>query len=351
MLVGKTHYKTIWREGHTVKLIDQTLLPFRFSIAQYSDYRGLCMAIRNMNIRGAGAIGAAAGYAMALAFAEAQMNHKPTFVLDAKKEIESTRPTARNLFFATEKVWESGKKGAAAAFSEADRLAAENEDAARAIGEYGMALMFDGISVNTHCNAGWLGFVDWGSALAPVFMAHRRGMKVYVYVDETRPRLQGARLTAWELENEGIAHTILPDHAGAWLFRNKKVDLILTGADRIAMNGDVANKIGTFEKAIVAKAMGIPFYVAAPLSTFDPDCSHGDLIPIEHRDEGEVLRISGIKNHRLIEDITIANPRSHAINPAFDVTPASLITGLITEQGIIEPKEHLIKTLFDTPKT
>lgn len=349
MLVGGTHYKTIWREGQIIHLIDQTLLPFRFSIARYNDYRDLCTSIRSMTIRGAGAIGAAAGYAMALAFAESEKTHMPSLVTIAKKEIESTRPTARNLFFATEKVWERGKEGAAAAMAEADRLAAENEADALAIGEYGMALMFDGITINTHCNAGWLGFVDWGSALAPIFLARRRGLKVFVYVDETRPRLQGARLTAWELKNEGIDHTIVPDHAGAWLFKNKQVDLVITGADRIAMNGDVANKIGTCEKAIVAKALGIPFYVAAPLSTFDPECPNGDHIPIEHRNEEEVLKIDGMKDNCHIANITIANPGSPAINPAFDVTPANLITGLITERGIIRPNKTQISKLLSKP--
>jgi len=182
----------------------------------------------------------------------------------------------------------------------------------------------------THCNAGWLAFVDWGSALSPIYSAKRKGKEVFVFVDETRPRLQGARLTAWELENENIPHAIIADNAAGYYMKKEEINLVITGADRIAANGDTANKIGTYEKAVLAKENNIPFYIAAPTSTIDINCPSGDDIPIEERDESEVLEIKGVR---------VANPKSHAKNPAFDITPAEYITGIITEKGIIKPNE------------
>jgi len=210
------------------------------------------------------------------------------------------------------------------------------------IGEYGQTLMKDGIQVETHCNAGWLAFVDYGTALSPVYLAHSAGRKIFVFVDETRPRGQGARLTAWELQQAGVPHRIIPDNAGASLMSQGKVDLMITGADRIAVNGDVANKIGTFEKAIVAREFGIPFYVAAPTSTFDLNCLEGKEIPIEERSEEEVLFQEGITDNGNYVRIRVSSPGSHAYNPAFDVTPAKYITGIITEKGIIHPDQKSI---------
>ena len=284
-----------------------------------------------MLVRGAGAIGATAGFALAQAFLEA-----PSKAAKAKKEIEATRPTAQNLFYVTNRVFNSKDPVA-----EAQKIADEDVAACKEIGKLGNQLIRAGMKIETHCNAGWLAFVDYGSALAPIYTAHRAGKKVFVYVDETRPRGQGARLTAWELKNEGVPFKIIADNAGAYLMSKGEVDLMIVGADRIAANGDVANKIGTLEKAVVAKYYGIPFYVAAPSSTVDKNCPSGQAIPIEERSADEVLYQTGPGNQKIL----VAAPGATAINPGFDVTPAELITGIITEYGIIKPTE-LTKLLF-----
>ena len=347
MKVNGKNYKTIWMEGEKVKLIDQNLLPFRFEIIELENWEGICKAIVNMNVRGAGAIGVAAGYAMALAFIQSPQVGGEEYLWKARQDIEQTRPTARDLFYATERVMNAGIAfGTAAAIEESQQIAFENEEEAKAIAIYGESLMLDTCNVLTHCNAGWLGFVDWGSALAPIYLAHRKGKKIFVYVDETRPRLQGSRLTAWELQNEGIAHVIVADNAGAWLLSNNRVDLFITGADRIALNGDTANKIGTFEKAIVAKNFGVPFYVAAPLSTFDPACPDGSCIPIEHRPLEEITEMEGLDEKHHFIKIRISSPGSEALNPAFDITPSSYIHSLITSKGIIQPNNQAIRQLL-----
>jgi methylthioribose-1-phosphate isomerase len=221
--------------------------------------------------------------------------------------------------------------------NEAQLMADENIAEARKIGEYGSTLIGNGSRILTHCNAGWLAFVDFGSALAPLYVAKREGKDFFVYADETRPRSQGARLTAWELQNEGIPHAIVPDNAGAYLMSRGMIDFVIVGADRITANGDAANKIGTFEKAIVAKEFGIPFYVAAPFSTIDFGLPDGSGIIIEERSDDEVLYGSGPDSDGVIRTIRLASPGSHALNPAFDVTPAKYITAFITEKGMITP--------------
>ncbi len=365
MKVAGSHYRTIWMDDETgiVSMIDQNKLPFSFEIYEANAFRDTCHAIITMITRGAGAIGAAAGFAMAQAFLEGMRgegrrtnegkekdegrgakgdvyNHEEVmFFENARKEIEATRPTARNLFYATERVYKAGLKSVESAFREAQLLADENIADAKQIGKNGSKLIENGSRILTHCNAGWLGFVDYGSALAPVYIAKQEGKQFFVYVDETRPRNQGARLTAWELQNEGILHKIVPDNAGAYLMSQAKVDFVITGADRIAANGDTANKIGTFEKAIVAKEFGIPFYVAVPFSTIDFSVPDGSQIPIEERDENEVLTYSGPDQDGIMRTIRMASPGSKALNPAFDVTPAKYITGFITERGIFSPTE------------
>jgi len=332
-------------------MINQNALPFDFKIVESKKYSETCHAIITMITRGAGAIGAAAGFAMAQSFCEGvsgdgrgakSSNYTPeqlVFFNRARKEIEATRPTARNLFYATERVFNAGLISVDAALGEAQLLADENVADAKLIGKHGSRLVKHGSRILTHCNAGWLGFVDYGSALAPLYIAKEQGKEFFVYADETRPRNQGARLTAWELQNEGIAHKIVPDNAGAHMMSKGMVDLVIVGADRIASNGDTANKIGTFEKAIVAKEFGIPFYVAAPFSTIDFSLSDGNLIPIEERSEDEVLSYSGPDSQGAMHTILMASPGSHALNPAFDVTPAKYISGFITERGIIKPAE------------
>ena len=321
MRVKDKKYRTVWLQGSSVFLIEQNLLPFEFKIFESKTYQATCKAIKTMVVRGAGAIGATAGFAMAQAFLQKADINK------AKKEIEATRPTAQNLFYAVNRVF-----NAADPVKEAQLIADEDADNCKKIGEIGSELIQDGYNIETHCNAGWLAFVDYGSALAPIYAAHSQKKKIFVYVDETRPRSQGARLTAWELGNEKVPHAIIPDNAGAYLMSQRKVDLMIVGADRIAANGDVANKIGTLEKAIVAKEYGVPFYVAAPSSTFDLKCKSGCDIPIEQRNEDEVLYQTGPNNQKIL----VCAPGSKAINPAFDVTPAKFITGIITEKGLVK---------------
>jgi len=344
MKVDGKDYRTVWMEKGMVHLIEQNLLPFEFSIFKTSDYRQTCRAIETMIVRGAGAIGAAAGYAMAQAFLE---DNSKDFVKNARKQIEATRPTARNLSYAVEKVIEAGMVSVEKAVEKADEIACKDASDSLAIGELGKSLIKDGYRIATHCNAGWLAFVDHGTALAPLYRAHEEGKEIFVYVDETRPRSQGARLTAWELQNEGIPHSIIPDNATAYFMSEGKIDLMIVGADRIAANGDVANKIGTLEKAVIAGEFGVPFYVAAPLSTFDLNCGSGKDIPIEFRDEEEVLYQSGPDDKGETRRIRIASPGSRALNPAFDVTPASFIEGIITEKGIIlHPDKKKIRKFF-----
>ncbi len=373
MKVAGKYYRTIWMDSETglVSMIDQNALPFAFNIFVSNTYHDTCHAIVTMITRGAGAIGAAAGFAMAQAFLEGFQGEKETrrqgeergakkdkttrrqeeegnteysneqlaFFKNARKEIEATRSTARNLFYATERVYNSGLISVENAVREAQLLADENIADAKQIGEYGSKLIQNGSRILTHCNAGWLGFVDYGSALAPLYIAKEQGKEFFVYADETRPRNQGARLTAWELQNESIPHKIVPDNAGAYLMSKGMIDFVIVGADRIAANGDTANKIGTFEKAIIAKEFGIPFYVAVPFSTIDFSLTDGSQIPIEERSEDEVLTYSGPDPEGVMHTIRMASPGSHAINPAFDVTPARFITGFITEKGIIKPIE------------
>lgn len=342
MKVNNTDYRTIWMENGVVYLIDQNKLPHKFEILESRTYLDTAAHICNMTVRGAGAIGAAAAFAMAQGCLEAPAQNYLPFIEKVKQLVASTRPTAQNLFYAVNRVYLQGIISSEMAVKEAQRVADEDADASQAIGNFGSTLIKENFNVATHCNAGWLAFVDFGTALSPIYVAHRAGKKLHVWVDETRPRLQGARLTAWELQNEGVSHTIIPDNATAFLMSQHKIDLMIVGADRIARNGDTANKIGTLEKAIAAHYYNIPFYVAAPSSTFDFNCKFGKDIPIEYRSEDEVLWSEGQDKDGIFHRINIANPKSSALNPAFDVTPARFITGFITEKGIIAANEQEI---------
>ncbi|MDX8409657.1 MAG: S-methyl-5-thioribose-1-phosphate isomerase [Mariprofundales bacterium] len=332
MLVNGTHYRTVWMESGTVHMIEQNLLPFTFSVVELANCGATCEAIRNMTVRGAGAIGAAAGYAMAQGFLANAQPQK------AREQICATRPTAQNLFYAVKRVWQAGiTGGSAAAVAEAEAVANDDAEASRRIGQFGAPLIADGANILTHCNAGWLAFVDWGTALSPIYSAHEAGKQLHVWVDETRPRGQGARLTAWELTQAGIDCSVIADNAAAHFMAQGKVDMVIVGADRIAANGDSANKIGTLEKAICANHFNIPFYIAAPSATIDARCADGGAIPIEERSGDEVLWQQGIDQQGNSHTIRIAAPEATARNPAFDVTPARLIRGIITERGIIAP--------------
>ncbi|MAE43374.1 S-methyl-5-thioribose-1-phosphate isomerase [Candidatus Woesearchaeota archaeon] len=331
MKIDGKDYRTVWMEDGIVKLINQPLLPHKFEIYDCKDYKITAEAIRDMVVRGAGAIGATAGYAMAQAFLAGEDVGK------AAEYIKSMRPTAQNLFYAVDKVLKAKDKEEAVKV--AQEIADEDADFCERIGEHGENLIQDGFKILTHCNAGWLAFVDWGSALSPVYKAKRNGKNVFVFADETRPRCQGARLTAFELAQEGVPHAVIADNAAGYYMKKKEVDFVIVGSDRIAANGDVANKIGTYEKAVLAKENGIPFYVAAPTTTIDFECESGDKIPIEERDEGEVLCMFGKDNCGKVSKIRIAPEESKAKNPAFDVTPAKYIAGIITEKGIFKPEE------------
>ncbi len=347
MNVNGKHYYTLWFEDNKLKMINQPLLPHRFEILEYTSHKEVAAAIKTMVTRGAIAIGAAGAYGMVLACLEG------TDLDEAKDTLAHTRPTAQNLFVGIKYIYDAVKdlprgKRAAAAINAGAVYARRDVEHGERIGKHGAQLIKDGFKIETHCNAGWLAFIDWGSALSPIYAAHRQGKRVKVFVDETRPRCQGARLTAWELLQEGIDHTIIADNAGAYFMEREKIDLMITGADRIAANGDTANKIGTFEKAIACRYFGIPFYIAAPSTTFDLNCASGKDIPIEERDGEEVACMFGHTENGDFSKVRIAPKASPVSNPAFDVTPADLIAGFITEKGIIPAdREHIAERCAD----
>lgn len=344
MIVSGKPYRTVWLEGATVRMINQLLLPHFFEIVDLANYHATAQAIREMVIRGAGAIGAAAGFGMAQVALEAPDSREfMNSVKQGADTIRKTRPTAQNLFYAVNRVLaaiekaDSVKAVRQVAVEQAQAIADEDAAFCEAIGRIGADLIQDGTRMMTHCNAGWLAFVDWGTALAPVYAAKRQGKRIFVFADETRPRGQGASLTSWELLNEGIEHAIIADNASGYMMRRGEINLIIVGSDRIAANGDVANKIGTYEKAVVAHELGIPFYVAAPTSTLDPQCPSGDAIPIEERSQDEVLYVHGLQDDGRFGRVRVAPAGAKARNPAFDVTPAKYIRGIITQNGIFEP--------------
>jgi len=361
MRVQGKDYRTVWSDHSKglVHIIDQRRLPWCFSIENLATVDATATAIRDMHVRGAGCIGVLAGYGMWLATREAQGRTEELHAL-AKTLIE-TRPTARNLAWAVERQlatitgrppedWESTSLASAESIADEDALWCEK------IGQHGLPIIesihdenpnAEPVQILTHCNAGWLAFADWGSATAPIYAAHRSGIPVHVWVDETRPRNQGARLTAWELQNEGVPHTVIVDNAAGHLMQHGEVDIVLTGTDRTTGKGDVANKIGTYHKALAAADNEIPFYVALPSSTFDWTCEDSlHEIPIEERDAAEIAYMEGKTRTGAVEEIRVVNPDSPILNPAFDVTPARLITGLITERGICDADQASINELF-----
>jgi S-methyl-5-thioribose-1-phosphate isomerase len=353
MLVRNKHYRTVWFENGIVKVINQPLLPHRFEILESMNHTETVRAIKNMTVRGAGAIGATAGFGMAQAFLEAPEKDYDDFIKKAAETIKESRPTAQNLFYAVDRVLTAagheksieGKRYVAGV--EAQKIANEDAESCEKIGRIGEKLIKDGSRISTHCNAGWLAFVDWGTSLSPIYAAKRNNKQVFVYVNETRPRCQGSRLTAWELINEGIPHAILADNAAGYNMKEGRIDLVIVGADRIAANGDVANKIGTYINAVLAKENGIPFYVAAPTSTIDMKTKTGNEIPIEERGQDEVLTMFGQGPDGKHSMVRIAPKQAKAKNPAFDVTPAKYITGIITEKGIVKASKEGIKSLFE----
>lgn len=330
--------RTIEMVGGVVKMIDQRKLPRHFEIVECRDYRALADAIKNMTIRGAPAIGAAAAFGLALAAHESKATTRDALLRDldaAEKTLRATRPTAVNLMWALDRVLRAARATNLDAsglrdfvVAEAQKIAEEDVAINRAMAKNGAALINDGDSVLTHCNAGPLATVDVGTALGVIIEAHKQGKKIHVFVDETRPRLQGARLTAWELMQYGVPMTLIADNASGYYMRRGKIQKCFVGSDRVAANGDVANKIGTYKTAVVARENGIPFYAVMPTSTIDLTLATGDLIPIEERDAREVTHIAGVP---------IAPEGVRVGNPAFDVTPHQYITALVTERGIVAP--------------
>ncbi len=345
------HFKTVSFEAsrNEVVLIEQRLLPHQFKLVSTLDYRATARAIQDMVVRGAGAIGATAAYGLAQgagAFRGANLERFAAHCLVVYQTLKEARPTAvdpvnaMNDVLAAMLVGESVEEKKALALSAAEEFALNDVRHCRGIGEQGAPLISPGIRVLTHCNAGWLAFVDIGTATAPLYDAHARGVPFHVFCDETRPRCQGAGLTAWELAQEGISHQIIVDNAAGFLMWRREIDLVIVGSDRVlGRTGEVANKIGTYTKAILARRHGIPFYVAIPMSTIDWETRRGWDIPIEERSEEEVCGAWGVDSKGRRAYVRIANPTSGARNPGFDVTPPDLITGIITPRGIFKPRE------------
>jgi methylthioribose-1-phosphate isomerase len=373
--VSGKHFRTIWRKSTTadssdgepedrrvVQLIDQRFLPHDFVIEEVRSVDQMATAIREMHVRGAGLIGASAGYGMYLAALEAASSQDPfdEYVGGAATKLRGTRPTAVNLSWAIDRQLQdiatakTVDEKIAAALHTADLIADEDAENCRMIGQHGLALIQQiaeikhekRVNVLTHCNAGWLAFVDYGSATAPIYASHDSGLPVHVWVAETRPRNQGSKLTAWELGQHGVRHTVIADSAAGHLMQRGEVDLVIVGTDRTTSTGDVANKIGTYLKALAAKANDVPFYVALPSSSIDWKMRDGlKEIPIEERGPDEVKNADGWHDGQHIA-VRIAPDKSPAANYGFDVTPRHLVTGLITERGVCEPNEKSIFSLF-----
>jgi len=355
------HFRTVTFNSATnrVVLIEQRLLPHRFELIETRDFRETARAIKDMVVRGAGAIGATAAYGLAQgarAFRGRDLKKFSEHVARVYQTLKDARPTAVDPVNAMNSVREEMRAGEtveeqqAIALAAAEEFANEDVQHCEAIGRHGAKLIRNGMRVLTHCNAGWLAFVDFGSATAPLYAAQAVGKKFHVFCDETRPRCQGATLTAWELAQQGISHEVIADNAAGFLMSRGEIDLVIVGSDRtLGRTCEVANKIGSYTKAVLAHRHGIPFYVAIPLSTIDWNLKSGRDIPIEERDASEVLGAWGavanpkseIRNPKLSRRayVRIANPTSRACNPGFDVTPPELITGIITPKGIFRPQE------------
>jgi len=364
MKVNGKAYRTIWLkpdDDRVVQVIDQRQLPHAFAVLDLTSVDAVCCALKDMTVRGAGLIGAAAGFGMYLAALQAPDAGFDAFVDQAALRLRATRPTAVNLAWAVQRlraaIATGDSPGQMRQMAKQSALALADEDAAhcRRIGEYGKALISDlaqrkhgqCINILTHCNAGWLAFVDYGSATAPIYAAFDAGIDLHVWVDETRPRNQGASLTAWELGQHGVPHTLIADNTGGHLMQHGLVDLVITGADRVTRNGDVANKIGTYLKALAAHDNQVPMVVALPSSTFDFAMRDGVAnIPIEERGADEVRLMTGKTRLGTVETVQICPDSTPARNWGFDVTPARLISKLICERGICDANEAAILSLF-----
>lgn len=336
-------------QAGVVKMIDQRLLPHRFEIVECREHLAVARAIKDMTVRGAPAIGAAAAFGLALAARESRASTREQLLRDldiAEQALRATRPTAVNLGWALDRMLKKAhslnlpaEDLRAELEAEAQRIADEDVEMNRAMARHGAGLIQEGDTILTHCNAGALATVDIGTALGVIIEAHRQGKDIHVLVDETRPRLQGARLTAWELTQAGVPMTLIADNAAGYFMRKGRVQRVIVGADRVAANGDVANKVGTYKLAVVAKENGVPFYSAMPTSTIDMSLPEGDAIPIEERDTREVTDIEGVR---------IAPEGVRVSNPAFDITPHRYVAALITNRGVVYPPfDRNLPRIFD----
>jgi len=359
MNVGGQHFRSIWvdDDGWTIAAIDQRRLPHEFVVAKLTTCEEAAEAIRSMLVRGAPLIGATAAYGVALAM---RGDASDAALERAYAMLIATRPTAINLKWALDEMRKvlsplSPSARASAAYQRGAEIADEDVEINQAIGRHGLKLIEaiaprkkpdEAINILTHCNAGWLATVDWGTATAPIYLAHDGGLKIHVWVDETRPRNQGASLTAWELSHHGVAHTVIADNTGGHLMQHGLVDLVITGTDRVTANGDVCNKIGTYLKALAAHDNGVPFYVALPSPTIDFSIADGRQIPIEQRSGDEVATMTGRTKEGRIETVKIVPDGSPVANYAFDVTPARLVSGLITERGVLRANREALAQAF-----
>ena len=355
MRIDGKEYRTIWYENNVVKIINQTKLPHKFTIKELKTVKDAVHAIKTMEVRGAPLIGGTAAYGIALA---AQENHNLEFIIKSAEELTQSRPTEINLKWAVDRRMKklSGINSAQIldiALKEAKEICEEDVKFCEHIGINGLKIIEkiynkkkSTVNILTHCNAGWLATINWGTATSPIYHAHKKGIPVHVWVDETRPRNQGANLTSYELNEEEIPNTIIADNTGGILMQRGEVDMCVVGTDRTLSNGDVCNKIGTYLKALAAYDNNIPFYVALPSSTIDWEIKDAKNIPIEERNSEELSHVEGIDENNEIKKVLIYPNKSKSLNLAFDVTPAKYVTGLITEKGISEASYSSLKKLF-----
>ena len=355
MLINEKAYRTIWFENNTVKIIDQTKLPHQFIIKDLKTVKDSINAIKTMEVRGAPLIGVTAAYGLVLSIIE---KNDQSFLKKSSEDLIASRPTAINLKWAVDRMIKkilgvNSDKILKTALKEVKAIEEEDVNFCKNIGLNGLKIIKEiakkkegTVNILTHCNAGWLATIDWGTATSPIYHAHQNGIKVHVWVDETRPRNQGANLTSYELNEEGVPNTIIADNTGGILMQRGQVDMCIVGSDRTLSNGNVCNKIGTYLKALAAKDNDVPFYVALPSSTIDWSTKDPKEIPIEERDTTELSHIEGLDEKKKLQKVLIYPQKSKAMNLAFDITPAKLVTKLITEKGVCEASEEGLKKLF-----
>ena len=355
MKINGKEYRTIWFENNIVKIIDQTKLPHQFIIKELKSFNDVVNSIQTMEVRGAPLIGATAAYGLVLAVIE---NNDQSFLKKASDELIKSRPTAINLKWAVDRMIKklscvNTKEILYIALEEAKKICEEDIKFCENIGANGLKIIEEiynkkkgTVNILTHCNAGWLATINWGTATSPIYYANNKGIPIHIWVDETRPRNQGANLTSFELNEEKIPNTIITDNAGGILMQRGEIDMCIVGTDRTLANGDVCNKIGTYLKALAAYDNNIPFYVALPSSTIDWDTSNPKDVPIEERNSNELSQVEGLDEKGNIKKIQIYSKKSKALNLAFDITPAKYVTGLITEKGICEASKEGLNKLF-----